>query len=493
MREMGKIVKNIYKTVVVVSVVLLHSVTVHAAENETQEVFSLEVAVETALRNNLNVQLKKEDVEVAAGGVEIAESRFAEELKAEVGAESNQYAPLIFGATTQEDRGRIGASLSKRLSYGTELELSVGNNRYDGDTDGLIYNPSYESSVDIGVSQPLLRGFGSDIQTGDIQAAKKNLEASVFQVDSLAADLAAEVKKGYWDLVYAWQNIEVQKLSVALAEQLLADTKEKIEAGRLAEVEIYQPESEVARREEDLISAERAIGFAEDQLKLLMNSDDWFITLLPSDLPTTEPVQLEQKQILAIALSNRPDLLAAERTIEAAKIQERLAEDDLLPELNLVGGFGVGGTDDSYGRSVSAITDDTDTRWRVGLNLTMPIDNSYAKGSLRQAKAQYKKAKSSTALLRLRIQQSVRTTVRDVGLAIKGMEATRKTSIATSKRLEAEQAKFDAGRSTTLDVLIAQEAYAQALSQEKRMAVVYVKLLAEIDRIQGLVTMSTAR
>ena len=53
-------------------------------------------------------------------------------------------------------------------------------------------------------------------------------------------------------------------------------------------------------------------------------------------------------------------------------------------------------------------------------------------------------------------------------LAIKALDATRKTSLASQKALEAEQAKFAAGRSTTLDVLIAQEAYAKALSQQNR-------------------------
>ena len=474
---------------VIILLLLCTTSMARASEDETH-ILSLQEAVETALRNNLNVQIKREDVEVATGGVEIAESRFDEELQAEIGTESAQYTPLIDGLATEEDRGRLSASLTKKLSSGTQVQLSVGNNRYDADTVGLSVNPSYESSVDIGVSQPLLRGLGSDIQRGEVEAAQKNLEAATFQVDSISADLVAEVKKGYWDLVYAWQNIEVQQFSLTLARQLLADTKEKITAGRLAEIEIYQPESEVALREEDLISAERAIGFAEDNLKLLMNVDDWFVTLKPGDLPNKEPVQLEQKDILATALASRPDLLAAERTIEAAKIEERLAEDDLLPELNLVGGFGFGGTDDSYESSLGAIANDTDTHWRVGLNLTMPIGNTYAKGSLRQAKAKYKQAQTSTTLLRFRIQKSVRTAVRDVELAIKGMEATRKTSVATAKRLEAEQAKFDAGRSTTLDVLIAQDAYAQALSQEKNIIVVYVKLLAEIDRIQGRITMN---
>jgi len=79
-----------------------------------------------------------------------------------------------------------------------------------------------------------------------------------------------------------------------------------------------------------------------------------------------------------------------------------------------------------------------------------------------------------------------------VELAIKAVEATRKTSLATRKRLEAEQIKFESGRSTTLDVLIAQDAYSKALSQENLTNIAYADTLAELDRIQGLITLTSA-
>ena len=93
--------------------------------------------------------------------------------------------------------------------------------------------------------------------------------------------------------------------------------------------------------------------------------------------------------------------------------------------------------------------------------------------------------KTSLELLKQQIRRTVRVTVRDVELALKSIGATRKTAVATQKRLEAEQIKFDAGRSTTLDVLIAQQDFARTLSAENRSKVIYAQTLAELDRIQG--------
>lgn len=453
-------------------------------------VLTLDDAVGTALLNNLDVKLVREDVEFATGGVELAKSVFGEVFKADVGVDSTEYSPLSRSLASREEKDRLGASLLKRLPFGTEVGLLWDSNRYDSDSEGLFYNPSYGTSFSIEVRQPLLRGFGTEIQTSSIHAAEEELGAAVFEVDSRSADLAAEVKKGYWDLVFALQNIEVHTLSLSLAKRLLKETEEKISAGKLAEVDVYQPKSEVARREEDLIAAERSIGLAEDQLKLLMNSENWQISLQPSDTPQKNPVQLNPENILAKALVNRADFQVVEKNIEAARIHKRLAEDGLKPELDLVGRYGVGGNDDTYGNSLNAVTDDTNTHWQVGLNLTIPMSNTAAKGNLRQAKSRYSKAQMSLERLRLQIKKSVRTTVRDVELAIKGMDATHKTTIATFKRLEAEQAKFEAGRSTTLDVLTAQEAYAKALSQENQTAIAYVQLLAELDRIQGVIALN---
>jgi len=481
-------------TLIRLAILLLATAGTACAQGNTPPLpLSLKSAVELALANNLNLTLRQEDTNIAAGAIDIAQGRFDRQVKAETGmVDSNSTSTYIEGIGN-ENSSYADASVNKRFTAGTEVELGWTNSRYDSDAPGLAINPSYKSMLELGVSQPLMRGWGTEIQTGPLKAAQIEYTASTFQVDSTAADLAAQVKNSYWDLVFAWQDIEVKQFSVSLARKLLEETETKIAAGSLAEIDIYQPQSEVARREEDLIAAEQAIGLAEDELKLLINSKDWQTPFSPTDTPGTEPIQPAPEKILHNALANRPDLKAAKLTVDAARIRQTLAEDDLRPSLNLTGRVGYGGLDDSYGEALDAATDDPDTMWQVGLELTVPLDNSTAKGSLQQARALHAKARTNMQLLRLDITKSVRTTVRNVELAIKAMEATRKTSLATKKSLEAEQAKFNVGRSTTLDVLIAQETYARALSQENQTNIFYVKTLAELDRIQGRTTLTSAR
>lgn len=462
-----------------------------AAENTESVQLSLNEAVRRALANNLGLQLQKDDVEAAEGAREAATGEFDILLTGEAGAAGKEYQPLVTGAAAEEETGEWKVGLQKKFQTGTEVSLNWQNSRFSSTPQIYLLDPAYNSSLVFGIRQPLLQGFGSTAQTADIRTAEKNLAATNLLVNSEAANLAAKVKVAYWNLVYAWQDKAVNELSLTLAAKFLEETRAKVEAGRLAEVDIYQPQSEVARREEGLISADRAIGLYEDELKLLMNSQDWQANFVPTDLPSTAPISPDEADVERKALQNRPDVQAADLSREAAEIQEESARDKTRPDLALVGLVGQGGSDDGYGDSLDDAVDDPETQWQAGLSLSIPLQNSGAEGAYRQARAIRSKAGNTAKLLRLQVQQTVRTTVRDVQLAIKGMEATKKTTLATQKRLEAEQAKFDAGRATTLDVLAAQEAYAQALSQEKLLEVRYAQILAELDRIQGLIAEGT--
>jgi outer membrane protein TolC len=192
-------------------------------------------------------------------------------------------------------------------------------------------------------------------------------------------------------------------------------------------------------------------------------------------------------RVLANAMANRPDIKAADLQIEAARLRAAAAKNRTLPSLNLEGGVGLGGTSDSYQNSLDNISSDPDTIWQVGIVFSTQLGNNTAKGEYQQAKAGLAKARTKSEFLRQQVRRSTREVVRDVALAVKGVEAAGKTSLATLKRLEAEQEKFEVGRSTANDVLEAQEAYAEAVSSENRVRVEYAKTLAELDRIQGII------
>jgi len=130
---------------------------------------TLRTAVETALASNLNLTLRREDTNIAAGSIDIAKGRFDKQFNAETGVEGVHSTPLYANGIEDENSGRLDASVTKRFTTGTEVELGWTNSRYDADAFGIEVNPSYRSMVELGISQPLLRGWGTEIQTGQIK------------------------------------------------------------------------------------------------------------------------------------------------------------------------------------------------------------------------------------------------------------------------------------------------------------------------------------
>ncbi len=458
------------------------------AENQREIRLSLSEVVETALLNNLGLYLKQQDVLEAEGAVQIAAGSFAPLLSAEAGAAGQKTTAVSVTAAEEERTTSWQVGVRKRFTPGTEIDLSLSNNTLDTDGDLLLFEPVYRTGVTIGVTQPLLKNRGSEAQLADGKAAHSLLAARTFLVDDEAADLAARVKTAYWDLVLAYQNLDVLNLSLKLAETLRDETASRIEAGTLADIDIFQPESEVALREQELISGQQAIGTAEDRLKLLINSDDWLTPLRPTDLPDTRPIAYDPVQILEQALADRPDLKAAALQVQSTKWELKKAENELLPALDLFGSAGFGGTADSYSRAIDYSFDGSDQHWQVGLRFSHPLDNTLAEGRYRQISARHTKNQSTLELIKQEVRRQARATIRDLELSLKTIEAANKTTLARQKSLEAEQAKFDAGRATTFDVLVAQQEYSRALSAENRARITYAQALAALDRLLGIIT-----
>lgn len=446
---------------------------------------SLQTAIKVALEKNIDLKLFEAEIDSAKGGLEEANGAFAPVFEAGTSGTENRLRALTASGVERELDLAWWAGLKKKFDTGTEVDLTWSNGRQETDPAKAFFDPAYSSTVNLGFSHPLLRGHSKEIQTAGIRAANKRIEAAAMGKDEQTTTLVGKVKKAYWELLFARQAIEVRQLSLELARNLRSETRDKIEAGVLAPVDIHRPDAEVARREELLISGEQEIGRNEDELKLLLNLPDWGVTIIPTDTPEVSALSPDLEQVIANALALRSDIKAAEKNIEIADIRTEESQDSLRPALALSGGVGFDGLEDGYGDSLLDITE-PNSRWQIGLSFTLPLDNQGAQGKHIQAKAAATRSRVAAELLRQAVVRSSREAVRNVELARKSIEAARKTVTASSKGLEAEKAKFATGLSTAIDVLEVQEQYSLALMSEKRALINYAQAQAALDLVQGL-------
>ena len=454
---------------------------------------SLAEAVRLALDKNLGLRLERQEVRSAEGRLESEHGSFDTILSASAATSESRFENtnvLLNRDAVSERSADWGASASKTFVTGTQLTLAWENDRSQSSPANALFDPTYSSQLQLNLIQPLLKGRGMDRQTFGLRAAENLVQAAEFQVDDRAARLAADVKKAYWQVLLALEDAEVRRLSLELAQKLLEETRARIDAGVLAPVDIYQPEAEVARREELLIRGRKATADAEDQLRVLLNLEDWSGRLILTDKPTPGTPEPVMDEVVQTALEARKDIKAAEARLVSSRLVREQAEDSVRPSLNLVGGAGVSGLDDNYGGAVDDYTGESYYSWNIGLQLTVPLENRAAKGEAARVRSEEQKAAIQLELLKQNVTIEARSAVRSAETAGKALVAAQKSSLAFKKRLETEQARFEVGLSTANDVLQAQDEYAQALISEQNALVGLENALADLDRVQGVISIA---
>jgi NodT family efflux transporter outer membrane factor (OMF) lipoprotein len=175
-----------------------------------------------------------------------------------------------------------------------------------------------------------------------IEAAEAELDASVEDFDDVLVILLSDVAAAYVEyrtfeqrLVYARNNVEIQRRSVTLADDKFqggATTERDVHQAKqvLAETEALIPFLEVGRRQ----AANRLcvlMGMPPQSLDNLLAGNTG-IPVAPRDVIVGVPADL---------LRRRPDVRRAERQVAAQSARIGIAVSDLFPHISLTGTIGL--------------------------------------------------------------------------------------------------------------------------------------------------------
>jgi outer membrane protein TolC len=277
---------------------------------------------------------------------------------------SRQPAPGVCSPDGQHPVGYwdFNAGLRQKLPTGGTYELRFDNEWLNDNSTTTINNtitnaPSgFLSGLGVTLTQPLLRNFGFEANETNIRIASNNQAISQEQLRLRVSDVITQVQTVYVDFAFTIENLEVQRRSLRLAQDLVALNKARVRAGVAAPVEVTQAEALEAARVQDVILAEKAVRDAEDTLKVLMNlpaTGGWGQELRPSYTMTFEPRTPNLDESIQKALDNRYEYKSAKLDIDNRDLSVRLTRNQLLPDLSLAGGVSTNGFGTSYGNNMS--------------------------------------------------------------------------------------------------------------------------------------------
>ena len=165
-------------------------------------------------------------------------------------------------------------------------------------------------------------------------------------------DLVTNAQHLYWELVFQREDIKVRKQSLDLAQKTLSDNKRQVEIGTMAPIEVVQAESEVAQRQEQMVTTSYTADQTQDRIKRLITNlgDPAMVAaqlepMQAAPRPNPDDV-MRLEEAIQYALESRPEMRQLKLQLQNSDVEMEYNKNQLLPSLNVNAGYtqsGVGG------------------------------------------------------------------------------------------------------------------------------------------------------
>ena len=378
---------------------------------------ALAALVDEALANNLDVASAFARIELARAQVLLAQSYLY------------PYGNLAVGAS----RSRISGVGSQPLPAGSQL---ISND--------------FSVSLELGYELDLWGRYRS----GSL-AARNELAASRYFRESVRAAVAADVAIAYFRLRAADAELRLLEDTLKTREETVQLQRDRFDGGIIGEYDLKQAQAERSAVVADLARARQGIGLLEGALATLAGRSPrevWAPVVARAD-PSRPILSVPELPpgLPSGLMERRPDIRRAEALLAATELRIQQARAAYYPSISLTAAYG------SESAALADLFTSPASIWRFGASLLQPLFGLKAI----EANVQASEAARDQALVGYR--QTVQAAFREVHDALVVHRTAREILAAESARrdqlasaLEVANLRYDAGRTSFLEVLDAQ-------------------------------------
>jgi outer membrane protein TolC len=511
-------------------------------DDQTEEV-SLKETIALALENNPGIAARRLEPFRVDEGILRAQGQFDPRFRSEI--ESHQSTTpnansLSSTAVNNIDERFANFHLLKTFRTGTIVQIDSLNERLDNNQSFISLRPQYTPNLNLSVVQPLLRDFGWDFTYLVVRVSQQQADAAIAQYEADLANFVTEVIVAYWNVVRARANVAVQQESKALADRTVVENEARVKVGLFAPVAVLEAQADAASRQEQVIIAENDLAVTRQRLAQLAfySPDAKFVPRTLEPLPAPElrsqlPLEfsVEVDPALETALAERPEVHASAHTVKARQLNEKIAQNQLLPRVDFVGGYGVNAVSGGS-RARTVVTDIPDSRvpctaipgttntvlpgapkfrcvvpasafagnradaynrltdnefrsYSFGIQLEVPLSNAVARADYAQRSIERNQAELDHRELLSNITFEVRQTAADLLAGRQRIDTTRVARELAEENLRNQEKRHEVGMATTKDLLDFQTRLTSARAAEVQANVDYAIALSRWQRAQG--------
>jgi TolC family type I secretion outer membrane protein len=366
-----------------------------------------------------------------------------------------------------------------RSGKGISLDLSRTDMRSDAPPSGalsLAALPPYNySTTALTATLPLYTGGKLE---NTIDQAKLGLQIADFNINATQQQLKLSTTTAYFGVLEARNLLEIAKQSVADFTAHLHNVQDFYKEGTVALSDVLQTKVRLANAEDGLVKAQNAYNLAVYNLNNIIGLPLHTDVQLKEDLQyVQEP--LNQDECLAYALAHRPEMAAAQATINISKDQIKVAKSDRLPTVALSGSTG-------WANFNNFPNMDNNT-WSLGLSAQFNIfDSGRTDALISQAHSATTIAQEQARQIRDNISLEVSGAYLSMKEAAKRIDTNKVAVEQAETDFKLDKERYGAGVGTNLDVIDAELALAQARTNYIQALYDYNTDKAQLDKAMGI-------
>jgi outer membrane protein TolC len=405
---------------------------------------------------------------------------------------------------------------------GTQYTAGIQQTRTYNNTLFDEYNPYYLASLNLSVTQPLLRNAGMNAGKRQLQLALINADSSSQSALVSASDTISQVSDAYWNLVSAWRNVTIQEEALKDAVTQQHSIVRLANRGATAPIDATEAATQVATFQDSVYSALQTVSQLQNQLKSLIVTDAgdqiWMANLLPTSQVEQLPDAPTLETVVQTAIRNRPEIAQALDRYKQADIDLKFAKNQGLPQADAAVTFQSNGfagllqpalpfelqACSHNGQLSSCPTPPPDTQgkmaqayhnlwsvefptFNIGVTVSFPLGNEFAKGLKGTAQEEQRQAAIYSAGVAARIGYDARNGLQTYQSALSRLHAARIAREASELVYASEQRKYRSGASTTFLVLQRQVELLQNRGRELQAQTDLNRAVVEIQRVEGTI------
>ncbi len=439
------------------------------------------------------------------------------------GPASNPVTAVGPGNVIQHQSG-FQYGVSGQTESGGAYQAQIQQNRTYNNTLFDAFNPYYLATLNLAVTQPLLKNLGMNATKRQLKLAVVNADAGIATTLVDASNTISQVETVYWDLVAAWRNVAIQEeaLKEAIAQQ--QSNVRLAQRGAAAPIDAVESQTQVSNFQDNVYAALQRVSDLQNQLKGLVASNArdpiWNANLVPSTSVQELPTETDLATVIAKGKANRPEVRQAEDKSTAAAIDRAYAKNQALPQADLqlqyesngfagipapvtkfinsfCSGQGLPACPTPPPNTQGAMAWAYHNMWagyfptfNIALIVGYPIQGHVAKGLRGLSAEETRQAELLMQGVYERIGAEARNALQSYQSALSKLSAARKSRESAEAVYASELRKFHNGASTTFLVLQRQLQLDEARLRELQAQTQLNQSIVEIERVDGTILTS---